>query len=125
MLMHLVTSENVYILGDKKYGIPPFTPFKVPLIEIQNPNLLIKIDNVDIYGIDDASVEDMSWVVKICILLTLNYWFFLCSVDVPNRKLSATIKMERLNLQGHYIADGKIASLPIKGDGDANITFGK
>lgn len=60
MLMHLVTSENVYILGDKKYGIPPFTPFKVPLIEIQNPNLLIKIDNVDIYGIDDASVEDMS-----------------------------------------------------------------
>ncbi|XP_049820156.1 uncharacterized protein LOC109596647 [Aethina tumida] len=98
------TGIKGFLKGDKKYGIPPFTPFKVPLIEIQNPNLLIKIDNVDIYGIDDASVEDMS-------------------VDVPNKKLSATIKMERLNLQGHYIADGKIASLPIKGDGDANITF--
>ncbi|CAH0564762.1 unnamed protein product [Brassicogethes aeneus] len=90
--------------ANKKLGIPAFDPYLLPLLEIQTSNFLIKLDNVKFYGLNDARVKAIN-------------------VNLKDSIWSADVEMDRVNLVGHYIASGNIASFPIRGDGISNTTF--
>lgn len=49
----------------------------------------------------------------------------LCRLDVKKRHIELTASVPLLSVRGRYTADGRVLILPIKGDGDANVTLGK
>lgn len=46
-------------------------------------------------------------------------------LDVKKRHIELTASVPLLSVRGRYTADGRVLILPIKGDGDANVTLGK
>lgn len=49
----------------------------------------------------------------------------MCRLDVNKRHIELTASVPLLSVRGRYTADGRVLILPIKGDGDANVTLGK
>lgn len=49
----------------------------------------------------------------------------MCRLDVKTRHIELTASVPLLTVRGRYTADGRVLILPIKGDGDANVTLGK
>lgn len=49
----------------------------------------------------------------------------MCRLDVKKRHIELTASVPLLTVRGRYTADGRVLILPIKGDGDANVTLGK
>lgn len=44
---------------------------------------------------------------------------------MKKRHIELTASVPLLSVRGRYTADGRVLILPIKGDGDANVTLGK
>ncbi|XP_023026830.1 protein takeout [Leptinotarsa decemlineata] len=94
-----------YILkGDKKYGIPNFYPLKINEITMETAgNLKIKLKDVEVHGLENAELQRVK-------------------IDTKAKKFYVDFKVNTINILGKYDMDGRILILPIKGNGDANIT---
>ncbi|KAG8227706.1 hypothetical protein J437_LFUL007988 [Ladona fulva] len=97
--------------GLPKYRIPKLEPLQISEIKVnqeKGANSGVGIDLVakDIFahGLSNAEMRNIS--------VQLNPPHFWCSFFIP-----------RIELESKYTIDGKILILPIKGEGDANITL--
>ncbi|CAH0557643.1 unnamed protein product [Brassicogethes aeneus] len=90
--------------GDKQFKARPLNPFFLPFLEVDaGANLELKLINLTVNGLDNIEFK------------TVNY-------DIENNK-SRFIMSSTLNFVGKYEINGQILVLPIRGDGNCNITF--
>ncbi|XP_030751750.1 uncharacterized protein LOC115879198 [Sitophilus oryzae] len=95
-----------YILkGDKKYKIPNMLPLQISEVNVNTgPNLKLKIVNLNIVGLDTATLVDVG-------------------VDTEKQSMLISLNIDKINLLGSYEIDGKILVLPLTGNGRCNITI--
>ncbi|KAJ3654886.1 hypothetical protein Zmor_014039 [Zophobas morio] len=97
--------------GIPEFNIPTISPFFVPEVTIQHGsrgdsiNYKVMLKNLQIFGFD-------------------TYKFDKFDFDVKNLQFQSSMKMDAMYLKGHYIADGKILSIPVSGNGtmSCNVT---
>ncbi|KAJ8970834.1 hypothetical protein NQ317_000707 [Molorchus minor] len=90
--------------GDKKYKIPKLVPLFVPSLTVDTgEHLKILLKNITAYGLENIILEQVK-------------------MDATNKKITIRASLNMLSMIGKYSIDGRILILPIKGDGDINIT---
>nr|CAD7461675.1 unnamed protein product [Timema tahoe] len=103
-------NNGLYIPGDPSYKIPPLDPLHVEEIRVDdgNPNspaqLNLLCKNINISGLANSEI------------LKANF-------DFPNKKIIVSIYVPVATALAKYSVTGKVLLLPIKGDGDCNITI--
>ncbi|XP_019867810.2 uncharacterized protein LOC109596678 [Aethina tumida] len=91
--------------GDKKFKSPLLTPLILPAIDVDaGPNLELKLKNIAVKGLDKIE-------------------FINTKVDLSKKSGHFYLRIDNVNFAGKYEINGQILVLPIKGEGDANITF--
>ncbi|XP_045472956.1 protein takeout-like [Harmonia axyridis] len=86
------------VKGDKAYGIPSFTPFKVTFVSVDANGLKMNLSNGLFSGIEN---------------LKLNKY----SLDQENKKIYTTLTGPLILFEFDLSTGGKLANLPIDGDG--------
>ncbi|XP_056648322.1 circadian clock-controlled protein daywake-like [Diorhabda sublineata] len=90
--------------GDKEYGIPNFKPLKVEKVEINTATLKVLIEDMDLWGLDEADIKDFK-------------------MDLTNNEVRIDFHCPQIKILGKYKMDGKINLLTLNGSGDVNITL--
>ncbi|XP_045483284.1 protein takeout-like isoform X2 [Harmonia axyridis] len=84
--------------GDRAYGIPSFTPFIIPLVTISANGLDMNLTQATFSGIENLKLTKYI-------------------LDLKNKKVNITMTNPFLNFEFDYKTRGKVAALPIEGDG--------
>ncbi|XP_050309980.1 uncharacterized protein LOC126745968 [Anthonomus grandis grandis] len=91
--------------GVPELSIPPFEPFKIPQIKLEQGtralNFKAVLDNVVVHGLT-------------------NYKFSKFDFDVPNYQFFCNAVVDKLSLEGNYQVNGRILIAPIEGNGKFN-----
>ncbi|KAK9879084.1 hypothetical protein WA026_003897 [Henosepilachna vigintioctopunctata] len=90
------------VKGDRAYGIPAFNPLRIPFVSIQAAGLHMNLTNSAFSGAETLEVVD---------------------VDINNetKYMELKVKSPLITLDFDYTVEGKIASLPITGQGHGKI----
>uniref|UniRef100_A0A6P7G001 Uncharacterized protein LOC114332813 isoform X2 n=1 Tax=Diabrotica virgifera virgifera TaxID=50390 RepID=A0A6P7G001_DIAVI len=91
--------------GDRKLGLPPFSPMEIPLIEIKGSgDFKVSLINIKVYGLEN---------VKPLVI----------DVDFEKRKAHVLSTIPTLIIIGEYKIEGHILIFSLNGAGPANLTL--
>ncbi|XP_047107619.1 protein takeout-like isoform X2 [Schistocerca piceifrons] len=94
--------------GDRKYNVPAMNPLKVSQIKVSpgdgSVGLGITFNDVNLYGVTDAIIKETNF-------------------DLAKNEAVIKASVPVAQMVGKYVVDGKILLVPIKGNGDCNITL--
>ncbi|XP_068086535.1 protein takeout [Anabrus simplex] len=97
------TVPNI-LKGDRKYNIPNLNPLKVTEIKVaQGNDLTLTLKDIDIIGIPDVEIKEVK-------------------MDSKTLDTELHVFFPSFGIIGKYDINGKILVLPIKGDGNINLT---
>ncbi|KAK9879085.1 hypothetical protein WA026_003898 [Henosepilachna vigintioctopunctata] len=86
------------IKGDRKNGLPPFNPLKIPYIQIKSSGLEMNLTDCVFRGAEKLKLIDLS-------------------LNNSTKQASCKLTTPMLIFEFEYVVTGKIASLPIGGNG--------
>uniref|UniRef100_A0A2S2QME6 Protein takeout n=1 Tax=Sipha flava TaxID=143950 RepID=A0A2S2QME6_9HEMI len=98
---------DIIVKGDPKYRIPKLDPLVIPALTIQQGTkqvgLMMTCKNCELHGLKDTR-------------------FVKARVDEKKRHVEWDFELDKCTFLGQYEIEGQVLILPIKGEGDANIT---
>uniref|UniRef100_A0A0K8SJR3 Circadian clock-controlled protein n=3 Tax=Lygus hesperus TaxID=30085 RepID=A0A0K8SJR3_LYGHE len=104
--MNVCITKSVESLRDKliaglpELGVPPIEPLIIEEpISTQGAGISVTTKDLKAYGGGNFTIKDLK-------------------VDSANLKYKFILGFDHLAIDGHYVVDGKIIMIPIKGDGD-------
>ncbi|KAK9879080.1 hypothetical protein WA026_003894 [Henosepilachna vigintioctopunctata] len=92
----------VMMKGDRKFGFPSLNPLKVELIELSSGDLKLNGTNVLVKGLPEAQLTDIK-------------------ANLDEQTIYLEIYDPHIELDFNYQVGGKISSLPVAGEGPAEI----
>ncbi|CAH1176474.1 unnamed protein product [Phaedon cochleariae] len=100
---HAIDSLPRILEGDKAYKIPNFLPVLIPLVDVQQGNdLKFQLKDLHMYGLNTTHIQDLVF-------------------DLDKKHFYVKILIDEALTESRYEVDGKILTLPIKGEGPARI----
>ncbi|CAH1111073.1 unnamed protein product [Psylliodes chrysocephalus] len=104
-MKHAVAAIPFMLKGDRRLGLPTFTPLKISKIEVKGTNgFRVLLKDLNVYGLENVKPLNIK-------------------VDFENRRAQVLSTVPKLVVLGDYEVGGNIMIFALNGHGPVNLTF--